>query len=459
MEHRGTRRDFIKAALAAGVAPAIVPIGTVRAQGGRPTPSGRLNLGIIGYGTMGKDHIGNLLHNEQVQVTAIADPVSTGRGYGYGAERTLGREPGVRDVNAHYKNSDCKGFEDFREMLEMPGLDAVLIASPDHWHALHTVYAARKNKHVYCQKSLAYTIGEGQAMVREVAKAGVTFQVGSQQRSDNDFRRACEFVRNGYIGKLQRIEVTLPPHSAWGHKGDDLRETPIPTPEWYGAKGFDLWLGPAPKRSYTPKIHSPMIWRWNLEYSSGAITDWGAHHFDIVQWALGMDDGGPVAIENVKCVMPDRNALWNTATSFTFEYVYADGLRVFVTSGAKGAGGITFYGEDGKQVFVTRGKLTTTPEDLIRTKLADKDVKLYVSGQHERNFVECCFSGKETITPCVVGHRSNNIGQAASAAMRLGLERIGWDPTNEVFTGPNAKEANALAQIDPAPALHNGWKF
>jgi len=452
----------MKAALAAGVAPAIVPIGAVRAQDGRPTPSGRLNLGVIGYGTMGNDHIGNFLHNQQVQVAAICDPIASTNGYGYGAERTLGREPGIKHVNAHYKNSDCKGFVDFREMLDLPGLDAVLVTSPDHWHAIHAIAAARKKLHVYCQKSLTYTIGEGQAMVREVAKAGITFQTGSQQRSDNDFRRACEFVRNGYLGKLQKIEVGLPRHEAWGKKDDDLSETPRDVPACYGDNGFDLWLGPAPKRPYIPKIHRPLIWRWNFDYSSGAITDWGAHHFDIVQWALGMDGSGPVAIENLKCNLPDRNLLWNTVRDYTFEYVYADGLRVFVTGNVPYGDprhGITFHGEDGKKIFVTRGKLETTPADLIRTKLSDNDVKLYVSGQHERNFVECCFSGKETITPCEIGHRSNNIGQVASIAMRLGLDRIGWDPANEVFTGPKAKEANALAQIDPAPALHNGWKL
>lgn len=461
MDSRTTRRVFMRAALAAGVAPAIIPAGAVRAQGGKPPPSGRLNLGIIGYGTMGSDHIGNFLQNEKVRVAAICDPIASTTGYGYQAERTCGREPGVQRVNDHYKNSDCKGFADFREMLDLPGLDAVLVTSPDHWHATHAIYAARKKLHIYCQKALTYTIGQGLALVREVAKAGVTFQTGSQQRSDNYFRMACEFVRNGYIGKLQKIEVRLPPHEPWGKKGDDLLETPLPVPACYGDSGFDLWLGPAPKRPYIPKIHRPLIWRWNLDYSSGAVTDWGAHHFDIVQWALDTDATGPVAIENIKCVLPDRNLLWNALHDYSFEFVYADGTRVSVMGNVPmGNTGITFYGEGGKKIFVTRGKLETTPDDLIRTKLTDKDVHLYVSGQHERNFVECCFSGKETITPCVVGHRSNTIGLLASTAMRLGLGRIGWDPKAEVFTGPKAEEANALAQIGPGgPALHNGWKI
>jgi len=449
----------MKAAVMAA-APVIIPAGVVRAQGRRPPPSGRLNLGIIGYGTMGSDHIGNFLNNGQVQIVAVCDPIASTDGYGYQAERTCGREPGVQRVNGHYKNSDCKGFVDFREMLEMPGLDAVLVTSPDHWHATHAIHAARKKLHIYCQKALTSTIGQGLALVREAAKAGVTFQTGSQQRSDNDFRRACEFVRNGYIGKLQKIDVALPPHEPWGKTGDDLIETPLPVPACYGANGFDLWLGPAPKRPYIPKIHRPMIWRWNLDYSSGAVTDWGAHHFDIVQWALGTDATGPVSVENIKCTMPDRNLLWNTAHDYSFEFVYADGLRVFVKGNVPyGNMGITFHGEGGKKIYVTRGKLETTPGDLIRTKLTDKDTHLYVSGQHERNFVECCFSGKETITPCSVGHRSNTISLVAATAMRLGLTRIGWDPAAEVFTGPSAAAANALAQIAPGPVLHNGWKI
>jgi predicted dehydrogenase len=456
-----SRRRFLAGTGSMLAMPTILSSGCVSAKGvsaRRPLPSERLNIGVIGYGTMGSDNLGNFLNTPQAQVVAICDPVASTGGYGYNAERTLGREPGIQRVNKHYDNADCKGFTDFRDLVALPGLDAVLIATPDHWHAVQSIYAARKGKHIYCQKPLTYTIGQGKAMVREVARAGVTFQVGSQQRSDNYFRMACEFVRNGYIGKLQKIEVGLPGgHAEWGKKGEDLSETPRNPPEYFGAGGFDLWLGPARKRPYTPKIHRPMLWRWNLDYSGGMITDWGAHHLDIMQWALGMDKSGPVAVENLKSNLPDPKAVWNTAGNYSFEVVYADGTRAFVSDSFPN--GVTFYGEGGRKIFVTRGKLVTTPDELIRTKLTEKDTKLYVSGVHERNFVECCFSGQETITPCEVGHRSITIAHLANAGLRLGLDRVEWDPLAEVFKGPKAKEANRLMQISPGPALYNGWKL
>ncbi len=456
-----TRRDFLASSASLLAMPAIIPAGCVSHKNRtarRPLPSQRLNMGVIGYGTMANDNLGNFLNNPQAQIVAVCDPVSKTDQYGYKAEHTLGREPGLQNVNKIYKNSDCKGFVDFRDLLETPGLDAVTIATPDHWHAVQAITAARKGLHIYCQKPLALTIGQGQAMVREIAKAGVTFQTGLQQRSDNYFRMACEFVRNGYIGKLHKIEVGFPGGCAsWGKEKDVLVETAIKTPEYFGEKGFDLWLGPARKRAFIPKIHRPMLWRWNLDYSGGHITDWGTHNFDILQWALGMDNTGPMAIENLKSDLPSPQALWNVAGEFSFELLYADGTRVWVSD--KLPNGVAFYGENGGKIFVSRGKLETTPDELIRTKLSDKDVRLYASGQHERNFIECCFSGQKTIVPCAVGHRSTTIPHLANTGLRLGLERIEWDPVNERFKGNKAEEANALMQIEPAPRLQNGWKL
>lgn len=457
---RVSRRDFLSGSAALLAMPSIVPLGCVSAKGvaRRPLPSERLNVGIIGYGTMGNDNLGNFLNNPQSQVVAVCDPVASTGGYGYSGERTLGREPGVAHVNKHYQNSDCKGFVDFRELLDLPGLNAVLIATPDHWHAVQSIMAARKGLHIYCQKPLTYSIGQGKAMVRAIKRSGVTFQTGSQQRSDNYFRMACELVRNGYLGKLQKIEVGLPGgHPTWGKEGNDLLETPTAVPEYFGDKGFDLWLGPARKCAYTPKIHRPMLWRWNLDYSGGMITDWGAHHLDIMQWALGMDNSGPVAIENLQSDLPASGAVWNVAGKFSFEAVYADGTRAFISNSFPN--GVTFYGEGGRKIYVTRGKLETTPAELVRTKLTAEDVHLYTSGQHERNFIECCFSGQETITPCEVGHRSITIAHLANTGLRLGLERIEWDPAKERFKGNKAREANALMQIEPEAQLHGGWKL
>jgi len=447
-----SRRGFLAGTGAFIAMPTLIGSGCVSSKyARRPLPSERLNVGFIGCGTMGNDNMGNFLNNEHVQVVGVCDPNRESPLYGYKAERICGREPAKRRVNEFYAQqsgraaySGCKTFVDFRELLNMPGLDAVVIATPDHWHAVQAIWAARKGKHIYCQKPMSLAIGQGQAMVREVKKAGVTFQVGSQQRSDNYFRMACEFIRNRRIGKLQRIEIGLPSgYTPWGKTPQDLTETPLAQPpESFGEAGFDLWLGPALKRPFTPAIHRPMTWRWNLDYSGGQITDWGAHHFDIMQWALGMDGSGPVAIENLQSDMPTPDKVWNAAASFSFEIVYADGTRAFVSDHFDN--GIRFIGEGGKEIFVTRGKLETKPADLIREKLRPEETHLYVSGQHEKNFVECVFSGKETITPCEVGHRSISISHLANAGLRLGLKRIQWDPKTETYVGPGAADATRL---------------
>jgi len=206
-------------------------------------------------------------------------------------------------------------------------------------------------------------------MVKAVKKAGITFQTGAQSRSNDYFRMACEFVRNNRIGKLQRVEVGLKKgHATFGKTPEQLGETPLATPPPY--LDLDLWLGPAPKRLFTPKIHQPMQWRYNLDYSCGMLTDFAAHQLDIMQWALNKDGVAPVAIENIKGRLPPATDLYNTlAEPFSFEIVYGDGLRVFVSSEYKY--GCRFFGEGGKAVYVTNGKLETTPPELIREKTRD----------------------------------------------------------------------------------------
>jgi len=444
-----SRRGFMAGAGSLVAMPAILSSGCVGTKfAKRPLPSEKINLGFIGYGTMAHDNIGNFLNNENVQVVSVADPNKESGMYGYRAERSGGRDPCVRRVNEFYadqKNTaykGCTGYNDFRDMLDKEDLDAVVISTPDHWHAIHAITAARKGLHIYGQKPMSLCIAEGQAMVKEVARNGVTFQVGSQQRSDNYFRMACEFVRNGRLGKIERIEVGLPGgHSVYGKSEADSSKVALPKPPDY--IDFDMWLGPAMERPFVPAIHNPLSWRNNLDYSGGMITDWGAHHFDIVQWALGKDASGPVLVENLKSDMPDRKEIFNTAADYTFEYVYAEGTRVFVSN--KFPNGIRFVGENGKEIFVARGKLEMKPKEMIREKLADNEVHLYKSGQHERNFIECIYSGKPTITTCEIGHRSITIAHLANIGLRLGRKQVKWDPVNELFI--DDAEANALKSV------------
>jgi predicted dehydrogenase len=417
----------------------------MRGMARRPAPSERINVGILGYGTMAQDNIGNFLNNERVQVVSVCDPVSEGPLYGYKAERMGGREPGRRKVNGFYAEktgkadyNGCTVFTDFREMLEDKNLDAVCISSPDHWHALHTVWAAKKGKHIYGQKPLYLTVTEGRAMVNAVKKAGITFQTGAQSRSNDYFRMACEFVRNGRIGKLQRVEVGLNKgHATFGKTPEQLSETPLETPPPYVA--FDLWLGPAPLRKFTPKIHHPMQWRYNLDYSCGMLTDFAAHQLDIMQWALNKDGVAPVAIENITGRLPPVTDLYNTlAEPFSFEIVYADGVRVFVSSQYKY--GCHFFGEGGKEIYVTNGKLETTPAELIREKVRDGEIRLIRSGQQEKNFIENIYTGGENISPVTAGFSSVMPAVLAHIGMRLERTNLKWDAAKDRFVNDAAAD-------------------
>lgn len=453
-----SRRAFLGGCGAAVAMPMIVPAGSVHVKGvaaHRPPPSERVNVGIIGYGTMAQDNIGNFLYSDRAQVISVADPVSEGPLYGYRAERMGGREPCRRKVNEFYAKktgkpyNSCKVFSDFRELLDDPSLDAVLISTPDHWHALHTVWAAKKGKHIYGQKPLSLTIDEGRAMIAAVKEAGVTFQTGAQSRSNDYFRMASEFVRNGRIGKLQRIEVGLSKGwSTFGKKGDQMSETPWDKPPAY--IDFDMWLGPAPERKFIPKLHHPMQWRYNLDYSLGMLTDFAAHQLDIMQWALNKDGEEPAAIENIKGEMPPANAVYNTmGSSFSFEIVYKDGVRVFVSSDI--SYGCHFYGENGKKIYVTNGKMETNPPELMREKLRPEEIHLIKSGQQEKNFIDAIYTNEKTISPVTAGYSAICPAVLAHIGIRTGQTKVQWDTAKGRFV--NNKAGDRLLH----PHMRGGW--
>lgn len=437
------RREFItKSSLAAAagfVLPAFASCNAPsRARVRRPAPSGRVNLGVIGFGTIAFTTVPNFLAEARVQVVAVADPVTDLPNYGYAGKQRGGRLVGQRTVEQYYSENKaggpyrgCRVYEDFREMLEREDLDAVYIATPDHWHCAAAIHSARRGKHIYGQKPLSLTVEEGRRMASEVARAGITFQTGSQQRSSVHFRMACEFVRNGRLGRLKGIKVGFPSgHTDWSQLASRQRPETVP-PE----VNWDLWLGPAPQRAYAPAILQ-LNWRHNYDFSGGYITDWGAHHLDIVQWALGADVSGPGAVENVVATLPPPTALYNTATDFNLDVVYANGVRVNVSN--QHPNGIFFEGEDGKSIFVTRGRIEMNPKELVRQKIGDGEIRLYESKLHERNFVDCIYDAKPTIVPAEVGHRSITIAHLANIAIRLGRSRLLWDPVAEHVIGDDA---------------------
>ncbi len=447
MKQQILRRDFLKtsAVLAAGFAlPGLASCATLnRRAPRRPGAADRINVGLVGFGTIAHATTPNFLADPRVQIVAVADPVSELPNYGYAGEYTGGRLKGQRLVEEYYAQEakggykGCKVYEDFREMFDKEDLDAVVINTPDHWHCAVAVHAARRGFHIYGQKPLALTIGEGRRIADEVKAAGVVWQTGSQQRSSVYFRSACEFVRNGRIGEVKSIKVILPGgHKNWSKLA--ARSTPEKAPP---ELNFDLWLGPAPERPYIPALQQ-LNWRHNYAFSGGMVTDWGAHHLDIVQWALGMDASGPSRIEIRSAKLPAATEVYNTATDYDFDVIYANGVRVNVAN--RDTNGILFEGTEGRTVFVDRDKMETTPKELRREKAREGEIKLYESKLHERNFADAIYNRTEPITPIEVGHRSITVAHLANIAIRLGRSSLDWDPATERFKG-DAK-ADAMLQ-------------
>lgn len=442
------RREFLAKSAVAAAAGFALPAFTSCASSGsslvrRPAPSGRINLGVIGYGTIATTTVPNFLSDDRVQVVAIADPVTDMPHYGEKKGQWRGgRLVGAQAVEKYYAEfrpagtfKGCRVYEDFREMLAREDLDAVYIATPDHWHCAMALLAARKGKHIYCQKPLALTVGEGRRIADAAQAAGITFQVGSQQRSMEYFRRACELVRNGRLGRIQEVVVGYPGGNRdWS--GLAAQQAPQPAPP---EMNWDLWLGPAPVHPYAPALH-PMNWRYHFDFGGGWMTDWGAHQIDIVQWALGADATGPVAIENVSASLPPPGAFFNTANDFAYDLVYADGVRAKVSN--RNRKGILFTGENGRSLFVERNAFESNPESLRRERPGPGELHLYESRLQESNFIDCIYSGKPAITPAETGHRSITPSHLANIAIRLGRSRLRWDPAAERVIGDD--EANRM---------------
>ena len=336
---------------------------------------------------------------------------------------------------------DCKGYKDFRELLARKDIDAVVIGTPDHWHAIMCIEAMKAGKDVYCEKPLTLTIGEGKKLVRVWKDTKRVFQTGSQQRSEDQFRKACELVRNGRIGKIKWVESHLP----GGPNGGPFEPKPIPSDlDW------DMWLGPAFYTDYVPeRTHG--TFRWWLEYSGGMMTDWGAHHNDIAQWGLGTDRTGPVTIEATG-VPPEKvgRNCYNTFPHFRVTYTYADGTPLIATD--EGENGCHFEGEEG-WIFVSRGALRASDQRILDDPLPAGAVKLYESGNHRKNFVECIRSRKQPICDAEIGHRSVSICHLGNISLRLNGRKLEWDPAKELFV--NDGEANQFVNRP----MRKPWKI
>ncbi|MBC8139734.1 MAG: Gfo/Idh/MocA family oxidoreductase [Fibrella sp.] len=382
--------------------------------------------------------------NEQIHVAGIGMGGSRG-GYrqGLGDTRAASRQPGCKVVavcdvdRVHLDEAvkafgpDTKGYIYYRTLLERPDIDVVVIGSPDHWHATMAIDAMKAGKDVYCEKPLALTIYEGRQIADTARKTGTVFQTGSQQRSDGRFRLACELVRNGRLGKIKRVEAHLPGAPSGG---------PFPVAPVPGDLNWDLWLGPAPKVEYI-KERTHGSFRYWREYSGGMMTDWGAHHLDITQWALGMDDSGPIAVEAQGKTPAYEPHSYNVATDFDVSYTYPNGITVLATN--KGDNGIRFEGEAG-WLFVNRDRIEASDKAILDDPLPENAVRLYKSDDHMGNFIQCVRDRKAPICTAEIGHRSATVCHLGNIALRLPGKRLEWNPKRETFDGDHRNEANPL---------------
>jgi predicted dehydrogenase len=367
------------------------------------SPNDRIRLGVIGLGTRGGG-MSFAVKIPGVEFTAICD---------VDAQRRENALPNF--------GKQCGAYSDFRELLARKDVDAVIIATPDHWHALIALAAMKAGKDVYCEKPLALTIAEGQALRQAARATGRVFQVGSQQRSnDQQFRLACELVRNGRLGKLKTIRTLIGSNPT----GGPFPEVPVP-PEL----DWNLWLGPAPLTPYvTQRCHN--TFRSWYEYAGGKLTDWGAHHNDIAQWALDMDESGPVAVEAKGEKPSSEPNCYNCHPTFEVTYKYANGVKLICNSDSNG---VRFEGEDG-WLFVARARmpLLVSKPKLIESPLPADAVRLEFAPSHMENFIDCVRSRKRPICDVEVGHRSATVCHLGVIALRTG-EKLRWDPVAEKF--------------------------
>lgn len=389
--------------------------------------------------------------NDQINLACIGPGGKRG-GFQQGLNDTrwAGAHEGVKvvaicDVDKMHRDdatavfgADCKGYDDFRELLARKDIDAVVIGTPDHWHATVAAAAMRAGKDVYCEKPMTLTINEGRRLVQVAKETKRVFQVGSQQRSDGRFRMACELVRNGRIGKITHVNANLP----GGPQGGPFEVKPVPSDF-----NFDMWLGPTPLEDYMPERTHGNFRHW-LAYSGGMMTDWGAHHNDIAQWGLGMDDSGPIVIEGMGSRKVGKNC-FNAFYDFQVTYTYANGTTL--TASNHGENGVEFQGENGT-IFVSRETIKASDQKLLDEPLPANAVRLYESNDHVGNFIDCIRTRKQTICPAEVGYRSSSVCHLGNISMRLEGRRLEWDPKRAQFV--NDKDANAMLQRPK----RGGWK-
>jgi predicted dehydrogenase len=403
--------------MAAGVAlacPAVVP-GAVLGLDGAVAPGNRIGLGAVGLGfawPMGLDY-------KESRLAAVCD-VHAGK-----------LRAAKQQVDQCYGNQDCRTYRDFRELLARPDVDAVYVATPDHWHALVTIAAARAGKDVYCQKPLTHTVAEGRAVVEAVNRHKVVFQHGTQQRSERSFWFGAELVRNGRIGQLKQVRLGVPS----GRSCPPQPVQPVPPDlDW------DLWLGPAPWAPFTTlRCLGPHTWYFISDYCVGYIAGWGVHHLDSAQQGAGMDQTGPIEVDG-RGVFP-KDGLYDTPLTWRVDYRFANGVTIVDTDVTQNRMGVLYEGTEGKVFSWRDNLLETEPKSLAKEVIGPNEVHLYESTDHFQNWLDCIRTRKPTAAPVEVAHRSSTLCNLGAISMLLG-RKLRWDAENERILGDD--EANRL---------------
>lgn len=421
------RRDFLKWVAGAGAAVALPSIFPARALGldGNTAPSNRINVAAIGLG-----YGWQMMLREDVQLVAVCDV------------QKQKREAAKAHVETKQGSGTCTAYNDFREVLARPDVDAVYIAAPDHWHSTMTIAAARAGKHVYCQKPLTRTIAEGQAVVDAVRRHGIVFQHGTQQRHDERMLFGCELVLNGYIGELKHVKIGSPS----GASCPPQPPKPIPA-----GLDWEMWLGPAPWAPFTPLRIQSHPWYHISDYSMGYIAGWGVHHGDSAMQGSGLDDYAGLVEVDGRALFP-ADGLFDNPHRWQMHYKFADGPTWHWTDcysdgfGSRAGGdwpqnrmGVVFEGTEGN-VFIWRNEVDAEPKKLLRVQIGSND-KIHLRDNREADFIDCIRRGKNTCAPVDIAHRSTTLCSIAAISMQLG-RKVTWDASKQEFVGD--EQANRL---------------
>lgn len=417
-----TRRRFLASSSALAAAGPMMLTGRAWAQANPADPTvaanDQITLGVIGLGKRGENLLRSYFcKDKQFRVLAVAEVED--------ARRTRA----VDFINRVYGNQDCAAYLDYQEMIARDDIDAIVIATPDHWHTIQVIQAAMAGKDIYSEKPLTHNLHESKVIIEAVNKFNIVLQTGSQQRSDFNkrFATAAQYIRAGRLGKIQQVHI-------------NVRETPIwcdlPTQDTPQGLDWDRWLGPAPMRGYHTDLAPPGMpggypkWRAYREYCGGYLADMGAHQFDIAQWALGKDGTTPTHI------IPPADETANTGA----ELIYDDGVKLIHGGGEVGAGGLTFIGEKG-MLAVERPRIKSDPELILEEPLTDDEQTLVRPANHGADWANCIRSREKPICSVEVGAGSAAVCQLTNMAY-FTREELRWDPVKWEFT--NSEQANRL---------------